>query len=261
MHRTSLHEAAEQTSTEMAQRSQKQQIDLQDALARVQELEAEASALRHEVAQDSAFVKTKKTSAAERHDETAKTVEALAKNNLRAGLHEQSLTVSEHPAATQEMEKLMMDGKVAEQRANLATSQVKELQKEITGLNLNLETARRELRRARRERDGLQEDVELLRVAAAEHESVISALRSESRVTEQTLAEADSISSAHRAELAKMSTELLDKDAELRKTCNEKIKLESELKDYEKDKHNSSKNNIKPKYNHIRVTNYDISVH
>jgi len=40
-----------------------------------------------------------------------------------------------------------------------------------------------------------------------------------------------------------------------------KEKLESELKDYEKDKHNSSKNNIKPKYNHIRVTNYDISVH
>ena len=40
-----------------------------------------------------------------------------------------------------------------------------------------------------------------------------------------------------------------------------KEKLESELKDYEKDKHNSSKKNIKPKYNHIRITNYDISVY
>ena len=40
-----------------------------------------------------------------------------------------------------------------------------------------------------------------------------------------------------------------------------KEKLQDELKDYEKDKHNSSRKNIKPKYNHIRITNYDISVH
>ncbi len=45
-----------------------------------------------------------------------------------------------------------------------------------------------------------------------------------------------------------------------------KEKLESELQEYEKDKYikndtGTKKKNIKPKYNHIRVTNYDISVH
>ena len=42
-------------------------------------------------------------------------------------------------------------------------------------------------------------------------------------------------------------------------------KLDSELREYEKDKYTEingiKKKKIKPKYNHIRITNYDISVH
>jgi len=44
-----------------------------------------------------------------------------------------------------------------------------------------------------------------------------------------------------------------------------KEKLQNELQEYEKDKYTESeglkKKKIKPKYNHIRITNYDISVH
>ena len=232
LHRQGLQEEVETQNKELASAAKSLQAEREAKDAHITELQATTTSLREQFAALAEETNDARAFAQGRGKELEEQIQRLTKQNLEAGLREQSLSSHDTPsgiAALSEMQSELQRLRKSSDHINAVSDDLEASKKELVGLNSDLETARRELLRARRDKDALQEETERLRAAAAENGTAMESMRSNSRQYEEKIAEAESAAAALRSEVARLSTELLDKDTEYRNAAAARDRVELEL--------------------------------